>query len=105
MPWYFRLLFVVLLAMFLVLQYRLWVGQGSQAEVYRLQQQIERQQARLADMRDRNEKLRAEVQSLKDGLDAVEARARLDLGMIKEGETFYQVIEPDDAAATARPAQ
>ena len=105
MSWYFRLLFVVLLAMFLVLQYRLWVGQGSQAEVYRLQRQIERQQARLADMRDRNEKLRAEVQSLKDGLDAVEARARLDLGMIKEGETFYQVIEPDDVVAPARPAQ
>jgi cell division protein FtsB len=96
MPWYFRLLFVVLLAMFFVLQYRLWVGQGSQAEVYRLQHQIERQQARLADMRDRNEKLRAEVQSLKDGLDAVEARARLDLGMIKDGETFYQVIESND---------
>ncbi len=96
MPWYFRLLFVVLLAMFFVLQYRLWVGRGSQAEVYRLEQQIERQQVRLADMQDRNEKLRAEVQSLKDGLEAVEARARLDLGMIKEGETFYQIIGPDN---------
>jgi cell division protein FtsB len=96
MPWYFRLLFVILLGMFFVLQYRLWVGQGSQAEVYRLERQIEHQQLRLADMRDRNEKLRAEVQSLKDGLEAVEARARLDLGMIKEGETFYQIIGPDN---------
>ncbi len=102
MPWYFRLLFAVLLVMFFVLQYRLWVGQGSRAEVYRLERQIERQQARLAEMRERNEKLRAEVESLKSGLEAVEARARLDLGMIKEGETFYQVIETDDAASRAR---
>ena len=102
MPWYFRLLFAVLLVMFFVLQYRLWVGQGSRAEVYRLERQIERQQARLAEMRERNEKLRAEVESLKNGLEAVEARARLDLGMIKEGETFYQVIEADDAALPAR---
>ncbi len=102
MPWYFRLLFTVLLVMFFVLQYRLWVGQGSRAEVYRLERQIERQQARLADMRERNEKLRAEVESLKNGLEAVEARARLDLGMIKDGETFYQVIEADDAAPPAR---
>ncbi len=102
MPWYFRLLFAVLLVMFFVLQYRLWVGQGSRAEVYRLERQIERQQARLAEMRERNEKLRAEVESLKNGLEAVEARARLDLGMIKEGETFYQVIEADDAVLPAR---
>ncbi len=102
MPWYFRLLFAVLLVMFFVLQYRLWVGQGSRAEVYRLERQIERQQARLAEMRERNEKLRAEVESLKNGLEAVEARARLDLGMIKDGETFYQVIEADDVESTAR---
>ncbi|WP_457673833.1 cell division protein FtsB [Thiolapillus sp.] len=99
MPWYFRLLFAVLLVMFFVLQYRLWVGQGSRAEVYRLERQIERQQARLEDMRERNDKLRAEVESLKSGLEAVEARARLDLGMIKEGETFYQVIEADGGGA------
>ncbi|WP_456375882.1 cell division protein FtsB [Thiolapillus sp.] len=99
MPWYFRLLFILLLGMFFILQYRLWVGQGSRAEVYRLERQIERQQARLAQMHDRNEKLRAEVQSLKDGLEAVEARARLDLGMIKEGETFYQVIGPDNVSS------
>ncbi|WP_456415855.1 cell division protein FtsB [Thiolapillus sp.] len=98
MPWYFRLLLVVLLAMFLVLQYRLWVGQGSLAEVFRLQQQIENQQQQLVQMKERNARLRAEVESLKTGLEAVEARARSDLGMIKEGETFYQVIEPEPAA-------
>jgi len=99
MPWYFRLLFVVLLLMFVVLQYRLWVGQGSMAEVYRLQQQIDSQKQQLAEMQERNTRLRAEVQSLKTGLEAVEARARSDLGMIKEGETFFQVIEPEPAVA------
>ncbi|WP_456379164.1 cell division protein FtsB [Thiolapillus sp.] len=98
MPWYFRLLFVVLLAMLLVLQYRLWVGQGSLAEVFRLQQQIESQQQQLVQMKERNARLRAEVESLKTGLEAVESRARSDLGMIREGETFYQVIEPEPAA-------
>ncbi|HID44921.1 MAG TPA: cell division protein FtsB [Chromatiaceae bacterium] len=98
MPWYFRLLFVLLLVMFMVLQYRLWVGQGSMAEVYRLQQKIDSQQQQLARMKERNARLRAEVQSLKTGLEAVEARARSDLGMIKEGETFFQVIEPAGSA-------
>ncbi len=95
MPWYFRLLFAVLLVMLLVLQYRLWVGQGSLAEVFRLQQQIESQQQQLVQMKERNVRLRAEVESLKTGLEAVEARARSDLGMIREGETFYQVIAPE----------
>ncbi len=95
MSWYFRLLLIVLLVMFFVLQYRLWVGQGSLAEVFRLQQQIETQQLQLVQMKERNVRLRAEVESLKTGLEAVEARARSDLGMIREGETFYQVIESE----------
>lgn len=97
MPWLLRLLIALLLVIFLVLQYRLWVGQGSLAEVASLERQIQRQQARIAEMEERNAMLRAEVESLKKGLDAVEARAREDLGMIKEGETFYQVV-PAEAA-------
>jgi cell division protein FtsB len=95
MLWYFRLLFALLLVMFLVLQYRLWVGQGSQAEVHRLTQQIHSQQTRLQEISERNKRLRAEVESLRNGVDAVEARARTDLGMIREGETFFQVIRPE----------
>ena len=95
MSWHFRLLFAILLLMLLVLQYRLWVGQGSLAEVFRLQQQIEAQEQQLVQMKERNMRLRAEVESLKTGLEAVEARARSDLGMIREGETFYQVVAPE----------
>ena len=97
MPWLLRLLVVLLLVMLFVLQYRLWVGQGSLAEVISLERRIQRQQARIAEMEERNAMLRAEVESLKTGLDAVEARAREDLGMIKEGEVFYQVVPGDTA--------
>ena len=96
MPWPLRLLVILLLLMLVILQYRLWVGQGSLAEVAHLERQIERQRNRIADMEARNARLQAEVASLKKGLEAVEARARRDLGMIKEGETFYQVVPVED---------
>lgn len=96
MPWPLRLLMILLLLMLVVLQYRLWVGQGSLAEVAHLERQIERQRNRIAEMEERNARLQAEVKSLKQGLEAVEARARRDLGMIKEGEVFYQVIPAEN---------
>lgn len=96
MPWPLRLLMILLLLMLVVLQYRLWVGQGSLAEVAHLERQIERQRNRIAEMEERNARLQAEVKSLKQGLEAVEARARRDLGMIKEGEIFYQVIPAEN---------
>lgn len=97
MNWRLRLLFGILLLVFFVLQYRLWVGQGSLAEVSQLRAKIEQQERRMEEMRQRNDALRAEVDDLKHGLEAVEARARSELGMIKEGETFYQVLPPPGA--------
>ncbi|MGV6827100.1 MAG: cell division protein FtsB [bacterium] len=97
MGWRLRIGVVVLIAILLVLQYRLWVGKGSLAEVRNLQQQIEQQQLELDQLRERNHRLRVEVEDLKDGLEAIEARARRELGMIKEGETFYQVVPPAEA--------
>jgi cell division protein FtsB len=92
-----RLLITVLLVLLAVLQYRLWVGEGSLAEVSNLQQEIAAQQQELVKLRQRNRALEAEVLDLKQGLEAIEERARSELGMIKEGETFYQVIEPEPA--------
>lgn len=83
--------FLVLL--FVVLQYRLWVGDGSLAEVQRLRESIAQQQGENGQLRERNAALDAEVRDLKQGLIAVEERARAELGMIKEGETFFQIIE------------
>jgi cell division protein FtsB len=89
-----RILIGVLLLLFLWLQYRLWVGEGSLAEVHSLRQEIGRQQEELAILKQRNRVLEAEVRDLKNGLEALEERARSELGMIRKGEVFFQVVEP-----------
>ncbi len=85
---------LLLVAMLAVLQYRLWVGEGSLADLYRLKQDIALQKEELMQMQRRNQALQAEVDDLKKGLEAIEERARNDLGMVREGEIFYQIIEP-----------
>ncbi len=77
-----------------VLQYRLWLGDGGLLEVARIQRAIEVQRQENAQLKARNRKLLAEVKDLKGGLEAIEERARSELGMIRRGETFYQLIEP-----------
>ena len=89
-----RIVVWILLLLLLVLQYRLWVGEGSLAEVYTLRQEIETRKAELGRLHVRNQALQAEVNDLKQGLEAIEERARSELGMIRQGEIFYQVIEP-----------
>ncbi|MCW8908283.1 MAG: cell division protein FtsB [Sedimenticola sp.] len=89
-----RLLIALLIVLLVVLQFRLWVGEGSLAELHLLKQDIAEQKRELEQMRRRNQALQAEVSDLKKGLEAIEERARHDLGMIREGETFYQIIEP-----------
>jgi cell division protein FtsB len=76
-----------------LLQFRLWVGDGSVAEVWGLRQQVEAQRSENAALRERNQALEAEVLDLKTGLAAIEERARSELGMIKDGETFLQVVK------------
>ena len=97
MSWKTRVIVLGLVVALLSLQYRLWVGDGSIAEVRQLKRQIAEQQAKLATLNERNASLKAEVAGLKKGLAAVEARARSELGMIREGETYYQVIPPADS--------
>ena len=82
-----------LFALLLLLQYRLWFAEGSRAELSRLQSKIEAQQEVNAALRTRNRKLELEVLDLQRGLDSLEERARQDLGMIREGETFYQLVD------------
>jgi len=88
-----RWLVWLLVVLLVLLQYKLWVGDGSFAEVWDLYQQVEMQREENQQLRERNQALEAEVQDLKQGLGAIEERAREELGMIKEGETFYQIIE------------
>jgi cell division protein FtsB len=90
-----RFLIALLLVVLILLQYRLWVGKGSLAEVSNLKQEISQMEQELVKLRERNRALQAEVDDLRGGLSAVEERARSELGMIKQGEIFYQVIEED----------
>jgi cell division protein FtsB len=88
-----RWLVAILLVVLIWLQYRLWVGEGSFAEVHALREEIAGQQEEIERLRARNRVLEAEVQDLRAGQDALEERARSELGMIKRGEIFLQVIE------------
>ena len=96
-----RVLFWMLVLMFFVLQLRLWIGDGSLAEAWHLKGSIERQQTENHLLSERNKRLRAEVKDLKEGLDAVEERARTQLGMIKQDETFF-LINDDKSEKTTQ---
>ncbi len=91
----YRWLLLILLLMFAGLQYRLWFGEANLRQVWQLEDQIEQQRVENARLVERNTRLEAEVQDLKKGLAALEERARSELGMIQEGETFFQLIEPE----------
>jgi cell division protein FtsB len=86
-------LIILLMLLLLYLQYKLWFGEGSVQDVWELHQEVEFQRQENIELRERNAALDAEVQDLQQGLDAIEEHAREDLGMVKEGETFYQVVE------------
>lgn len=88
-----KALIAVLVVLLVSLQFKLWFGDGNLVEVWRLQQAIETQQIENKGLKERNVALEAEVKDLKQGIEAIEERARSELGMIKKGETFFQVIE------------
>ncbi len=85
---------VALLVATAYLQMKLWTASGGLADSQRLRQRVEDQRQQNVDLKKRNEALAADVEDLKHGREAVEERARGELGMIKPGETFYQVVEP-----------
>jgi len=82
-----------LLAILVLLQYPLWFGSGGVVAVWRLNREIAAQEQENAQLKDRNQALEADVNDLKQGLAAIEERARTELGMVKKGEVFFQVIE------------
>ena len=86
-----------LLGLLLLLQYRLWFAEGGLAEANRLQVQLEEAEAENAELAARNEALTREVIALQDGTEAVEKNARENLGLIKEGEVYYQFVEEPKA--------
>jgi cell division protein FtsB len=96
-----QLVLVALIALLAFLQYRLWWGEGGRRSVADLHQQVGQQAHENEGLQQRNAALAAEVEDLKSGEAAVEERARSELGMIKPGETFYRVVEPQSAVDAA----
>ena len=94
-----KILIALLVLMLIGLQYKLWFGDGSLSEVVQLSRELEIQKQKLSELERRNKILEAQVLDLQNGLDAFEEKARNDLGMIKQGETFIQLIpQPGDTA-------
>lgn len=91
-----RILLAILLILLAALQYKLWFGEGGYRDVQRLEQRVEEQAQENEALAQRNRELEAEVEDLRQGLEAVEERARSELGMIKENEEFYQVVPEDE---------
>ncbi len=89
-----KLLAWFLVILLLLLQYKLWFGGSGFQKVVQYQNRIEVLREELRQLRGKNAALQTEVDDLKNGLGAIEERARRDLGMIKENETFFQIIEP-----------
>ncbi len=89
-----RFFAIVSVVLFIALQYNYWFGKSGYFEVQILADQIEQQAQLNHRLHERNRILRTEVDGFRDGLEAVEAHARLDLGMVAKGETFYLVVEP-----------
>lgn len=94
MNWKLQLLLIVLVVVVFGLQVRLWWGEGSFGEVANLKRQLAQQRSELSDLNERNAILQAEVDDLKKGLAAVEARARSELGLVRKGETYFQLLDP-----------
>jgi cell division protein FtsB len=82
----------ILAGLLIALQVPLWIGKGSWTRVWELDRQLVAQRDGNARLKARNDALDAEVRDLKQGLEALEERARLELGMIRKDETFYQVV-------------
>lgn len=88
-------IFVALLA---ALQWRLWLGDGGVAEIARQARQIDEMREEIETIKTRNRMMRAEVEDLRQGTEALEERARTTLGMIREGEVLFRIIEARSGA-------
>ena len=90
-----RALLVVLILLLVALQLKMWFGEGGYRDVQRLALRVEEQARENEMLAQRNRELQAEVEDLKRGLEAIEERARAEMGMVKEGEVFFQIVEPE----------
>lgn len=88
-----RVIVYVLAGILIGLQYPLWLGDGGLLALWKLRHEVATQKDENLQLKERNQALEAEVRDLKEGYEALEERARAELGMVRKGETFYQMIE------------
>ncbi|NOT13557.1 MAG: cell division protein FtsB [Methylococcaceae bacterium] len=88
-----KIIIALIILLVIHLQYRFWFGDGSIAQIKIYQQRLDDLKKKVEEKKQRNEALGAEIVDLKKGQEAIEERAREELGMIKENETFFQVLE------------
>jgi cell division protein FtsB len=102
-----KVIALVLLILLVWVQYKIWLQDGGIPEVIQLQQEVEQTRQEVLELQQRNSSLEAEVRDLKTGLEAIEERARSEMGMIREGEVYYQVIDrhKEDSALDQEAAQ
>jgi cell division protein FtsB len=98
-----RTLTLTLATLIVLIQYPLWLGKGSWLRVWEVDQQIRAQRDANRQLQARNNGLEAEVRDLKVGLEAVEERARSELGLIRQDEMFFQLLETPRPPAPAKP--
>ncbi len=94
-----KLIAVILFVLLIWLQYKLWLGDGGIPEVLEMEREIEAVQVEVNKLQERNKALDAEVLDLKKGIEAIEERARSEMGMIKKDEIYYQVIDSESDAS------
>ena len=96
-----KVLALALVTLIVLLQYPLWLGKGSWLRVWEVDQQLRAQQDTSRKLQVRNAALDAEVRDLKQGLEALEERARSELGMVKHDEIFFQILDDQRTAPAA----
>jgi cell division protein FtsB len=99
-----RLLTLIIALLLVMIQYPLWLGKGGWFRTWELERTLATQNDTDEKLRTRNVALDAEVQDLKSGTDAIEERARFELGMIRDGEAFVQIVDATPAVVPAGPA-
>jgi cell division protein FtsB len=98
-----RLVPIILAALLVAIQFPLWLGRGGWMHVREMEQQLAAQNRTNESLQARNERLAAEVRDLKEGAGAVEERARSEIGMLKDGEVFVQIVEAPPQQAQQPP--
>jgi len=96
MKYSYHLIIIALVILLFILQLDLWIGKGSMQEVWQLEKEIAIQEKENLRLKERNQALHEEVKDLKRGLEAIDERARTDMGMIHQDETFFQIIKTDE---------